>query len=87
MRMKVIAAAVLATSMLAACDTNDGPMEEAGESVDEAVEQIDGPDTLEESIDEAAEDTSDAIEEMGDDIDGAVDETGEAMEEATDTPQ
>ena len=40
MRMKIIAAALVATGVLAACDTNKGPMEKAGESIDEAVDAM-----------------------------------------------
>lgn len=87
MRMKIIAAALVATGVLAACDTSDGPMEEAGESIDEAVDNMDQPDTLGESIDEAADETADAVEDAADDVDGAIDEAGEAMEEAADPPQ
>ena len=87
MRVKIIAASLIAAGVLAACDSNDGPMEEAGESIDQAVDEIDGPDTLGESIEEAADDTADAFEDAADDIDGAIDEAGEAMEEATDPPE
>jgi len=87
MRVKIIAASLIAAGVLTACDSNDGPMEEAGESIDQAVDEIDGPDTLGESIEEAADDTADAFEDAADDIDGAIDEAGEAMEEATDPPE
>ena len=87
MRMKIIAAALVATGVLAACDANQGPMEEAGESIDEAVDNMDQPDTVGESIDNAADETADAVEDAADDIDGAIDEAGEAMEEAADPPK
>ena len=87
MRTRIIAASLVAAGILGACDSNDGPMEEAGESIDEAVDGVEQPNTLKESLDEAAEETADTIEEAADDIDGIVDETGEAMEETTDPPE
>ncbi len=45
-------------AMVAACD-NDGPMEEAGEDIDEAVEELDN---------------DGAMEEAGEEIDNAVDD-------------
>lgn len=87
MRVKIIAASLIAAGVLTACDNNDGPMEEAGESIDQAVDEVDGPDTLGESIEEAADDTADAFEDAAEDIDGAIDEAGEAMEEAVDPPE
>ena len=87
MRVKIIAASLIAAGVLAACDTHEGPMEEAGESIDEAVDEMDGPDTLGESVEEAADETADAIEDAADDIDGAIDEAGEAMEESADPPE
>ena len=55
--------------------------------IDEAVDNMDQPDTVGESIDNAADETADAVEDAADDIDGAIDEAGEAMEEAADPPQ
>lgn len=87
MRVKIIAASLIAAGVLSACDTNEGPMEEAGESIDEAMDEVDEPDTIGESMEEAADETGDAMEDMADDVDGAIDEAGEAMEEAADPPQ
>jgi predicted RNase H-like HicB family nuclease len=87
MRMKIIAAALVATGVLAACDANKGPMEKAGESIDEAIDNANEPDTVGEALDEAVDNTADAMGEVADDIDGAVDEAGEAMEEAADPPK
>jgi hypothetical protein len=63
--MKSLAALLLASGLafgLTACD-EQGPLEEAGEEVDEAFEDAgDG-------IDDAVDDAADAIEDAGDEID------------------
>lgn len=41
---------LLATASLAACDVNEGPVEEAGESVDQAIENTE--DATEDAVDE-----------------------------------
>jgi predicted small secreted protein len=88
MRMKIIAAALVATGVLAACDTNEGPVEEAGESIDEAIDNIDQPDTIGESHRRSRQTRRlTPSEDAADDVDGAIDETGDAMEEAADPPQ
>jgi hypothetical protein len=45
-------------------DAGDGPMEKAGESVDESANET------EEAFDEAGEDMEDAVDEAGDEVDG-----------------
>lgn len=87
MRSRIIAASLIAVGMLAACDRNDGPIEQAGEFIDEAMDEMNKPDTLGEALEEAADETADAIDDAADDVDGAIDEAGEAMEEAVDPPQ
>nr|WP_321361294.1 hypothetical protein [uncultured Hyphomonas sp.] len=87
MRMKIVVAALVATGVLAACDANKGPMEKAGESIDDAVDNIGEPDTVGESIDQAADKTADAVKDAADDVGGAIDKTGEAMKEAADPPK
>lgn len=52
---------------LAACE-EEGPAEQAGESIDESVEE------MEQSIDESAEEMGDSMEEMGDEMEQAADE-------------
>lgn len=54
-----LTATILAAALLTAC--NDGPAEDAGEDVDDAVEDVTGED-------------SDAFEEAGENVDDATDE-------------
>ncbi len=67
-----LAAIFASTALLAACDSNDGPVEKAGEKVDEAVESMDpkGP-----------------MEEMGEDLDNAVDNAEESMDNMKDAAE
>ena len=67
-----LAAIFASTALLAACDSNDGPVEKAGEKVDEAVESMDpkGP-----------------MEEMGEDLDNAVENAEESMENMKDAAE
>lgn len=70
---KAALAAIFASSaLLAACDSNDGPVEKAGEKVDEAMESMDpkGP-----------------MEEMGEDLDNAMDSAEESMESMKDAAE
>ena len=68
---KVALAALFASSsLLVACDSNDGPVEKAGEKVDEAVESMSpekGP-----------------MEEMGEDLDNAYDSAKDSAESMKD---
>jgi hypothetical protein len=50
-------------------DTDDGPMEKAGEQTDEAAEDTG------DAIEEAAEDTEDAVEEAGEDAEEVEDDS------------
>ncbi|MEE3319490.1 MAG: hypothetical protein VX258_02270 [Pseudomonadota bacterium] len=64
-----LAAIFASTALLVACDTNDGPVEEAGEKVDEAVESMDpqGPmEEMGENLDDAAESAEDSVDSMKD---------------------
>ncbi|KGD64702.1 hypothetical protein Y5S_02068 [Alcanivorax nanhaiticus] len=67
-----LAAIFASTALLAACDSSDGPVEKAGEKVDEAVESMDpkGP-----------------MEEMGEDLDNAVDNAEESMDNMKDAAE
>ncbi|MED5390040.1 MAG: hypothetical protein VX793_14360 [Pseudomonadota bacterium] len=66
-----LAALFASSALLVACDSNDGPVEKAGEKVDEAVESMSpeqGP-----------------MEEMGEDLDNAyesAEESAESMKDA-----
>lgn len=53
MLFRNIAIAAIAATTLAACDTNDGPIEEAGEELDNAVGET--ADAMEDATDEAAD--------------------------------
>jgi hypothetical protein len=69
MNVKIIS--IFLVSFLAffatACDSNDGPMEKAGERVDEAVDE--SKDTLE----KVGENGKSVIEDMGDKVEDATD--------------
>ncbi|HCY55200.1 MAG TPA: hypothetical protein DF715_06640 [Oceanicaulis sp.] len=85
---KIVLAAFAASAILAACE-QQGPAEEAGEEIDEAVgteEQNPAEEAWEDTTD-AAEDawdaTTDAAEDAGEQVEEWADEAGEAMEEAT----
>ena len=67
-----LAALFALSALLVACDSNDGPMEEAGEKVDEAVDSMDsqGP-----------------MEEMGEDLDNAAESAEESMESMKDAAE
>lgn len=61
-------AALAALLFLAGCgDSNDGPAEQAGETVDEAAEET------EEAAEDAANEAQDSAEEAGDEIEEATD--------------
>lgn len=57
MTIRSLAIAGVAAIALAACDANDGPLEEAAEELDNSIE---------ETVD-AAEDAGDAVEDAADD--------------------
>tara|TARA_Y100000052_G_scaffold23793_2_gene25761 strand:+ start:24758 stop:24907 length:150 start_codon:yes stop_codon:yes gene_type:complete len=48
--LRTLLAAGLGLGLIAACDTNDGPMEEAGEEIDNQVEET--ADAVEDATDE-----------------------------------
>jgi hypothetical protein len=68
--LRLIAAAALGTAglSLAACDANDGPAEEMGESLDNAADETG------DAFDDAADSTEDAFDDMADEIDDGIDE-------------
>lgn len=69
---KAALAAIFASSaLLAACDANDGPVEDAGEKVDEAVESI-------------TPDSKGPMEEMGEDMDNAYENAEDSAENMKD---
>ena len=77
----LLIAAVLGVSTLglAACDSNDGPAEEAGESLDNATDNAgdamgDAADNTSDAMDNAADETSDAMDNAGDEMDDATDD-------------
>lgn len=51
--LNIFIIAILATLSLTACDTNEGPVEEAGESIDQSIEDAG----------DATEDTADDVED------------------------
>lgn len=71
-RTAMLTALLAAMGLLAACDNNDGPVEKAGEKVDEAVDQMDGQGTM---------------EEMGEDLDNAYENAKESMEDMKDAAE
>ncbi len=72
---KAALAAILASSaLLAACDANDGPVEDAGEKVDKAVENI-------------TPDSKGPMEEMGEEMDNAYENAEESAEDMKDAAQ
>ncbi|MGP1274763.1 MAG: hypothetical protein ACQRW7_05020 [Caulobacterales bacterium] len=85
---KFVLAAFAASAILAACE-QQGPAEEAGEEIDEALgaeEQSQVEEAMEdagEAAEEAWEDTQEAAEDAGDQMEEWADEAGEAMEEPT----
>lgn len=86
---KFVLAAFAASAILAACE-QQGPAEEAGEEIDEAVgteEESSAEETMD-SMGEAADDawdaTTDAAEDAGNQMEEWADEAGEAMEDAAD---
>lgn len=83
MKKLLLAAAFGALTFATACDTREGPVEEAGEEIDEA---LGNEPTLGEQIDETLEETGENLEAAGEDIDQAIDDAGKRMEEETDPP-
>lgn len=63
---------------LAACEREEGPMEEMGESLDNAVDDLkDNTDDLGDNLEDAADDLGDAVEDAGEDLEDAVDGDGQ----------
>ncbi|ERP89213.1 hypothetical protein Q670_02235 [Alcanivorax sp. P2S70] len=69
-----LAALFASTAFLAACDANDGPAEEAGQKVDNAIEKI-------------TPDSKGPMEEMGEDMDNAYDNAQESVEDMKDAAE
>ncbi|WP_207062112.1 hypothetical protein [Motiliproteus sp. SC1-56] len=63
---------------LTGCDSSDGPAEEAGKKMDEAME------TTKEKLEELGDKMSDAMDSAGDKMSDAMDTTEEKMEETGD---
>ncbi len=74
----VLLAAGVLLLPLAACEREEGPMEEMGESLDDAVDELKGDtEDLGEHLEDAADDLGDAIEDAGEDLEDAVDGDGQ----------
>lgn len=71
--MKKFAPLFAAPFLLTAVACSDGPAENAGEDVDDAIESVTGEE-------------QDTFENAGEEMDEAVDEAEEAAEDATDEP-
>ena len=71
--MKKFAPLFVAPFFMAAAACSDGPAENAGEDMDEAVENVTG-------------ENQDTFEEAGENMDDAADDTEDAIEDATDEP-
>ncbi|WP_306016615.1 hypothetical protein [Oceanicaulis sp. MMSF_3324] len=71
--MKKYAPLFAAPFLLTVVACSDGPAENAGEDMDEAVEEVTG-------------ENQDTFENAGEEMDEAVDEAEEAAEDATDEP-
>ncbi|WP_203291529.1 hypothetical protein [Maricaulis parjimensis] len=68
----------LSAAGLVAC--SDGPAEDAGEEIDEAVEEMTGDDSG------PMEEVGEAMDDMADDVTDAAEDIEEAVEDATDEP-
>jgi len=66
--LRIAILAALLTFGLAACDRNEGPVEEAAEEVDESLEETG------DTIDEAVEESADAVEEAADEVEEKADQ-------------
>jgi hypothetical protein len=71
--MKRFAPLFIAPFFMAAAACSDGPAENAGEDVDEAIEDVTGEE-------------QGTFEEAGENLDDAADDAGDAIEDATDEP-
>lgn len=84
MKFLMIAASFAALTFATACDSRDGPIEEAGEEIDQA---LGNEPTVGEQVEEAVEDAGDSLQEAGDNIEEAVDDTAAKIEESTPPPE
>jgi len=76
----VLAFAALLVMPMVACQP-DGPAEDAGEEIDDAMGDGDTFEEAGESVDETMDDAGDAMEEAGDEVEDAVDgDGGDAIE-------
>ena len=66
--MKLLAALLMTLPLYAACE-KEGPVQRAGEEVDEAVEDVrNGGETLGNQIDDAVDDVRDGIDDAADEL-------------------
>lgn len=84
MKFLLVAASFAALTFATACDTRDGPIEEAGEEIDQA---LGNEPTVAEQVEEVVEDAGDGLQEAGENIDEAIDDTAEKLEESTTPPE
>lgn len=73
--MKTFTAAIFALGLMsvAACDANDGPIEEAAEDIDNVIEpNVDSGSDVGEAVGDAADSIGDAAEDVADDVEDAV---------------
>lgn len=77
MKISVIAAAASGLFVMAACEAEQGPLEEAGEEMDRIVEDTTG------SMNDAQSDLENAADDIGDSIEDAADDLEDAANDAT----
>lgn len=77
-----VGAAVLLAMFLAGCGEEEGPAEQMGQNVDEAVEQMAEQVKSEGPAERAGENIDQAMDKAGDTIQKAGETVGEAMQEA-----
>jgi hypothetical protein len=66
--MKLLAALLMTLPLYVACE-KQGPLERAGEEVDEAIENVkNGGETLGNKIDDAIDDVRDGVEDAADEL-------------------
>jgi len=74
--MKFLTAAIFTLGLMsvAACDANDGPIEEAAEDIDNVIEpNVESESEVGPAVEDAADDISDAAEDVADDVEDTVD--------------
>jgi hypothetical protein len=66
--MKLLAVLLMTLPLYAACE-RQGPLERAGEEIDEAVEDVkNGGETLGNKVDDAIDDVSDSVRDAADEL-------------------